>query len=101
MPAAADEFFRRIHGEDVGGADAIAGFAGGLAVHADGAGEDEAFGLFAAGAEGAFDESLIYPQRHGGSLNRLGAGDQWNRGWPSTFGGAWVGAVNFTGRSGA
>src|ERR1017187_907339 len=59
VAAPAHELFRRIEGEKVAGLDAVAGFVGGLAVDANQAGQDEAFGLFPAVAQGAFDEGLI------------------------------------------
>ena len=59
VAAAADKFFRRVHGEFVGGPDAVAGFARGLAVDADLAGQHEPFGLLAAVAKAGFNEGLI------------------------------------------
>jgi hypothetical protein len=59
VAAAADELLRRRHGNFIGGLDAVAGFAGGMTIDANCAGEDKALGLFAALAEGAFDEHLI------------------------------------------
>lgn len=59
VAAAADKFLRRVHGDVVGGLDAVTGFFSGMAVDANGTGEDEALGLFAAVAEGALDEGLI------------------------------------------
>ncbi len=72
VAAATDKFFRRVQREFVARLDAIAGFVRGLAVDADGPGEDESLGAFAAGAEGAFDEGLIHTG-HGRKLpeNRL------------------------------
>ena len=48
-----------VHGDFIGGLDGVAGLFGGMAVDADGTGEDEALGLFAAVAEGALDERLV------------------------------------------
>ena len=59
VAAAADVFFRRDQNNFVRGPDGVAGLAGGMAVDADLAGEDGAFGAFAAVAEAAFNERLI------------------------------------------
>ena len=59
VAAAADVFFAGVEREGVIGPDRVAGFAGGPGVDADLAGEDGAFGLFAAFAKAAFNQRLI------------------------------------------
>ena len=59
VAAAADKFFRHGHGDFIRRFDGVAGLAGRMAVDTDLAGENEALGLFAAFAKGAFDEDLI------------------------------------------
>jgi hypothetical protein len=59
VPAAADVFFPGIEGERVGGFDRVAGLACGLKVDADLAGEDKAFGLFAAFTKAAFNQGMV------------------------------------------
>ena len=59
VPAAADVFFPGIKGERVGGFDRVAGLACGLKVDADLAGEDKAFGLFAAFTKAAFNQGMV------------------------------------------
>ena len=59
VSAAADKFFRRVHGDFIGGLDVIAGLFRGMAVDADLPGKNQAFGAFAAVAEGALDERLV------------------------------------------
>ena len=59
VPAAADEFFRRVQANFVPGFYGITGLARGLGIDADLSGEDGSFGAFAAFAEAAFNQRLV------------------------------------------
>jgi hypothetical protein len=59
VAAAADVFFGGVERERVVGFYGVAGFARGLGVDADLAGDDGAFGAFAAFAQAAFNQGLI------------------------------------------
>ena len=70
VAAAADVFFAGLEREGVIGFDRVTGFKGGLGVDADLAGEDGAFGFFAAFAKAAFNQRLI-EAGHGIDRRRL------------------------------
>jgi hypothetical protein len=59
VAAAADVFFVRVQGDLVIGFDGVAGFVRGLGVDADLAGDNGAFGAFAAFTKAAVNQSLI------------------------------------------
>jgi hypothetical protein len=59
VAAAADVFFVRVQSEPIIGFDGVAGFVRGLGVDADLAGNNGAFGAFAAFTKAAFNQCLV------------------------------------------